>query len=640
MSLAEPFAGTRRLAAILAADVAGYSRLMESDEEGTLRRLQAHRREVIDPKIREHQGRIVKTTGDGLLAEFRSVVDAVRCAVEMQRGIAECEAALPQGRELRFRIGINLGDIIVDRGDIFGDGVNIAARLEALAEPGGLCISETVREHLGGRLPYAFVDIGEQRVKNIARPLRVYAMSAAAAAETPLAPVRQPSRFGLTRPRAVAIAVCLALALIGSGAWLVWPGAPVPPATIGKPDHGRLSIAVLPFANLSNDAGQDLFTDAVTDDLTTDLARIEESFVIARTIAATYKGQPVDVKKIGRELGVRYVLAGSMRRTGEQIETNAQLIDAGTGAQVWSDRFTSDATSTGNAQSEITGRLTRTVGAALLDAAAREIERLEKPDARDLVIRGWAGFYRPETPERLRDRREIFERALAIDPESVEARVGIANVLLEQIVIGTSSNRQADLDRADKLLTEALARNRNYSRLHLELGMLRRQQGRIEESRAEYETTLSLDPNNATATMQMGYALVVSRPEAALPYFQKALRLVGPSYHNVYFYYYGLGSCHVLLGHLDEGIELLNKAKTANARFFWVHLYLAAAYGLRGDIDEARAALADMMQNSPRYRTVAELRKLPGARMSDPATASLWERTVLTGLRRAGMPEE
>ena len=285
---------TRRLAAILAADVAGYSRLMEADEESTHERLRAHRRELVDPKIGEHSGRIVKNTGDGMLAEFASVVDAVRCAAELQRAIIDREATLPEDRRIRFRIGINLGDVIVEDDDIFGDGVNIAARLEALAAPGGICISRVVRDQIRDKLAYPFADLGEQSVKNIARPVRVYALRREAVANLPA------------------------------------PGVPAIPPISQVAVAPRLSIVVLPFTNLGNDPEQQYFTDGITEDLTTDLSRITGMFVISRNTAFTYQGRRVDSKQIGRELGVRYVLEGSVRRSGNRIRVTAQLIDAET----------------------------------------------------------------------------------------------------------------------------------------------------------------------------------------------------------------------------------------------------------------------------------------------------------------------
>jgi adenylate cyclase len=325
----------RRLAAILAADVAAYSRLMGADEEGTLDRLKAHRRELIDPKIKEHHGRIVKTTGDGMLVEFPSVVDAVCCAVEIQRALVYRNAEIPGDKRITFPIGVNLGDVIVDLGDIYGDGVNVAARLEALAEPGGVCISRIVGDQIRDKLLYPFTDMGEQSVKNIARPVRAFAFAASAIAALP--PVAATKRPKATRPSARP-----------------------------RRDAPRLSIVVLHFANLPNDPEQEFFADGITDDLTTDLSPISGSFVIARTTACTYKGKSVDVRQLGRELGIRYVLEGSVRLTGDQIRVNVQLIDAKTGAHVWSDRFDTDRANLTEAQDAITSRLARTVDVELV----------------------------------------------------------------------------------------------------------------------------------------------------------------------------------------------------------------------------------------------------------------------------------
>jgi adenylate cyclase len=312
---------TRRLAAILAADVVGYSRLMGADEEGTHERLKAHLREVVDPKIREHHGRIVKTTGDGVLAEFASVVDGVRCAAEIQRAMADRDLDLAEERRLRFRIGVNLGDVIADGGDIYGDGVNIAARLEGLAARGGICVSGTVRDHIGDRLPFAFEDMGEQSVKNIARPVRVYALRPEGTADVPTVSGSSPTsnRLPFAAP--------------------------------------RLSIVVLPFANLSSDPEQQYFADGITEDVTTDLSRIAGSFVISRNTAFTYRSKAANTKQIGRELGVRYVLEGSVRRSGNRVRVNAQLIDAETDAHLWADQFDDDITDLFALQNEITSRI-------------------------------------------------------------------------------------------------------------------------------------------------------------------------------------------------------------------------------------------------------------------------------------------
>jgi TolB-like protein/class 3 adenylate cyclase len=324
----------RRLAAILAADVAGYSRLMGADEEGTHGRLTAHIRELVEPKIKEHRGRTVKNTGDGLLAEFPSVVDAVRCAVEVQREMAERNAATPVDQRIEFRIGVNLGDVIVEEHDIFGDGVNVAARLEGLAEPGGICISRMVRDNVRDKLDYTFEDLGEQQVKNIARPVRVFALRRKAAAVLPA--LSAPASTSSFSPRAP-----------------------------------RLSIVVLPFTNLSNDPEQQYFADGITEDLTTDLSRIAGMFVISRNTAFTYRNKPIDTKQISRELGVRYVLEGSVRRSGNQVRVSAQLIDAQTDAHLWADRFDRDTNDLFVLQSEITGRLANALGVELIAAETR-----------------------------------------------------------------------------------------------------------------------------------------------------------------------------------------------------------------------------------------------------------------------------
>ena len=325
---------TRRLAAILAADVVGYSRLMGADEEGTHERVQAHLRELVDPKIREHRGRVVKNTGDGVLAEFASVVDAVRCAGEIQHAMADRDLDLAEERRLRFRIGVNLGDVIADSGDIYGDGVNIAARLEGLAAPGGICVSGTVRDHIGDRLPYAFEDMGEQSVKNIARPVRVYAL----------------------RPEGVAGVSTASVSSTTSSS---------PP--LAAP---RLSIVVLPFTNLSDDREQQYFADGITEDLTTDLSRLANMFVISRNTAFTYRNKPIDTKQIGHELGVRYVLEGSVRRSGNQIRINAQLIDAERDTHLWAERFDGDTTDLFALQDEITSRIAVTLSIELVRAEA------------------------------------------------------------------------------------------------------------------------------------------------------------------------------------------------------------------------------------------------------------------------------
>jgi adenylate cyclase len=650
----------RHLAAILAADIAGYGRLMGEDEEGTLAALRVWRREIADPRIREHRGRIVKTTGDGFLVEFASVVDAVHCAVEMQRAMAEHNAGIPVERRIEFRIGINLGDIISQDHDIYGDGVNVAARLEALAEPAGICISRVVRDQIRDKLPYVFEDMGEQQVKNIARPVRAYAMVAQAVAAAPPSPAPAASaRSGIRRrPMVIAASMTAALAIAIAG-WWVWSRGDLttasvePPPEAGTqatsarpagspaPSASRLSIVVLPFENLSHDPDQDYFADGITEDLTTDLSRISGSFVIARNTAFTYKGIAVDAKQLGRDLGVRYVLEGSVRRLGDQVQVNVQLIDAESGAHVWADRFETDRRNLVEAQSEITGRLARTLNLELVQAVGRRIEqeRAVDPDAQDLVMRGWALYQRPLSAANRKEALQAFERAQAIDPHSLDAEIGIAAVLAVNVADGSTETPKEDEARAEKLLADALERDPNRAQLHVTIALLRRLQNRLPESRIEWERAIALDPNNPAAYGQLGVTLIyLGEPAAAIPLEQKRLRL-NPNDPNIALAYWSLGLAHLLLGHLDEAIDQLTKARAANPRIYYIHLDIAAAMALKGHLDDAHAALAEAIRLKPDINSIARQRAR-WAYTNNPAYRALAEKTVDVGLRKAGMPEE
>jgi TolB-like protein/class 3 adenylate cyclase/Flp pilus assembly protein TadD len=648
---------TRRLAAILAADVAGYSRLMGADEEGTLQRLRAHRRELVDPKIREHRGRIVKTTGDGMLVEFPSVVDAVRCAVEIQRAMVDRNAEILDDKRITFRIGVNLGDVIADGDDIYGDGVNIAARLEALAEPGGICISRTVRDHIGDRLPYVFDDIGEQNVKNIAQPVHAFAVSAATVASLPeVAVPAQPSALPRRSTARLAVIAGSLVAVIGIGltAWWAWPkGNPtaVPaqaPAVAGAQHTPTseakvappLSLVVLPFANLLNDPEQEYFADGITDDLTTDLSRFPGSFVIARTTAFTFKGKPTDAKQIGRDLGVRYVVEGSVRRTGDQIQINVQLIDAESGAHLWADRFDTDRRDLAKAQADITVRLARTLDVKLVNAEATRSEqrRVRDPDARDFVMRGWDWSYRPTSPTTLKEARQAFERALEIDPRSNDARIGLVSVLTVAASDVADSDPQ-DIPRAEQLAVEAIERDPDSSKAHEAMGRVRlRQKNRLREARAELETALTLDRNNLSAVRLLGWtALHLGEPEACIAQGEKALRLSprGPSTWNLLAQ---LGTCHLSLNHVDLATDYLIKARAAAPQVWWVPFNLAGALGLKGDLDGGRAALAESLKLKPEINSIAQyLAHKPW--YSSPEELPIEDHTLLHGLRRVGFPE-
>jgi adenylate cyclase len=644
----------RHLAAILAADVAGYARLIGEDEEGTLAALRLWRREIAEPRIRQYHGRIVKSTGDGFLVEFASVVDAVRCAVEMQRTMTQHNADLPADRRVEFRIGINLGDIVAEDHDIYGDGVNVAARLEALSEPGGICLSEVVRDQVRDKLPYAFDDRGEHQVKNIARPVRVYAMSPAtvAAAEAGAMPPHRGRAGGFSaRPAVAAVAAVIVAALIAG--WWLWPQSPPPPqqaqegpaaSVLLPPAQGpvpRLSIVVLPFENLSHDPDQDYFADGITEDLTTDLSRIAGSFVIARNTAFTYKGRSVNVRQLGHDLGVHYVLEGSVRRLGDQVQVNVQLIDTDTGAHVWADRFETDRRNLVEAQSNITGRLARTLNLELVQAVGRRLEqeRAADPDARDLAMRAAATFQRAPGVANRKEAQRDFERALAIDPNLVEAKIGLATVLVVNLADGGSEVPEAEEAQAETLLTDALRRDPNRSQLHGTIALLRRLQNRLPESRSEWERAIALDPNNAIAFGQLGVTLLyLGEPAATIPLEEKRIRL-NPNDPNIAVAYWSMGLAYLLQGKAQEAIDWLTRARAANPRVYYYCLDLAAAMALANDLDGAHAALAEALRLKPEISSIKRQRAR-WAYSNNPAYRALAEKTVDAGLRLAGMPEE
>ena len=417
----------RRLSAIVAADVAGYSRLMGLDEIGTARILREHRA-VSDALVAKHGGQIVKTTGDGLLIEFPSVVDAVECAVAMQAVMAERNNGVPQDRRMLFRIGINLGDILIEGDDILGDGVNVAARLEGIAEPGGICISSSAYDQVRGKVEVEFADLGEQYLKNIARPVRAYAA--------------MQKGLGLNE------AQC---------------------DTTSAP---RLSIVVLPFANLGGDPEQDYFADGVTESLTTDLSRIAGSFVIARNTAFTFKSKAIDVKQIGRELNVRYVLEGSVQRGGNRLRVNAQLIDVETGNHLWAERFDKPLADLFDMQDEIVSRLANTLDTQLIAAEARRSERSLHPNSMDLYFQGRAVANKGIAPEYQTQARGFFERALALDPENIEALVGLAGVDADIASSFMTDDRTTHLVAAEAATIKALSIAPEHARAHLHLGAI------------------------------------------------------------------------------------------------------------------------------------------------------------------------
>jgi TolB-like protein/class 3 adenylate cyclase len=622
----------RRLAAILAADVAGYSRLIEADEEGTLARLKALRDEIIDPKIALDRGRIVKTTGDGLLAEFASAVDAVRGAAEMQTALAESNARLSPDRRIEYRIGINVGDIVVEGGDIFGDGVNVAARLEGLAEPGGICVSKRVREDAAGKIDLAFRDMGEQQLKNIARRVRAYAVG------TRASPMRQ-SRHRIVARRLTAALIILAVAGIGATVWWAWPrltpptttaqAVPItnpPPASVEAKSAPRLSIVVLPFTNLSNDPEQQNFADGITDDLTTDLSRLHNVLVISRSTAFTYKGQSVDTKQIGRELGVRYVLEGSVRRSGNEVRINAQLIDAATNTHLWAERFDHDIGDLFALQNEITSRIASALGWALIGAeTARPTDR---PDALDYLLRGRAALAGGGAAEKTAEAVDLFELALSLDPRLVEAQIRLASSLLNRAKPKDPDAAAVDLKRAEELIAQALAASPGDPMAHRVKGFLLRFERRCGDAVPEFEASLAADRNNPNTLLGLSMCkfLTGGSDQEAIALTEQAIRL-SPRDPAMWWWYTWIGFVHLLQSRTDEAISWLKKGRSAQPKADPPHWFLAAAYGLKGELERARGELAEA--NGCRPRTAIRASPAPG-----PMAISIHRRSAIDGKLR------
>jgi adenylate cyclase len=600
-------ASTRRLSAILAADMAGYSRLMGADEEGTHERLKVHFQQLIDPKIRVHHGRLVKNAGDGVLVELASVIDAVRCAVEIQRAMIDRDAEMPEERRIRFRIGVNLGDIIAEDGDIFGDGVNIAARLEALAEPGGICISRIVHEQIRDKLAYPFEDIGEQSLKNIARPIQAYTLSAAVIADLPS---------------------------VGGGPAITISLPPVAP---------RLSIVVLPFANLSDDSEQQYFADGITEDLTTDLSRIPDMLVISRNTAFTYRHKTTDTKQIGRELGVRYVLEGSVRRSGNQVRINAQLIDTETDVHLWADRFDHDTSDLFALQNEVTSRITVSLNLEIVGTeAARPTAR---PDALEYILRGrakWAGASRDSYAEAI----GLFERALALDPQSPDARSWLAGVLAARVLDQMTDSVAADTQRAEALVAHALARSPRSALAHFARGQVLRAQGRWDEAIPEYEIALAFNRNWVGASAYLGWCKFwTGSIEEAMQLHEQVIRL-SPRDPAIGIWHFRIGLAHLVQSRTQEAIAWLEKARLAIPEHPNARATLASAYGLNGEIEQAAAELAEARRlvGDDRYSSIARLRAAGyfGVRgyFGVAKVRALFDATFFAGLHKAGMPTE
>jgi adenylate cyclase len=551
----------RRLAAILAADVVGYSRLMGEDEEGTLAALTAHLAEIIEPCIAEHRGRVVKTTGDGLLVEFASVVDAVRCAVAFQDGMRERNTAVPEERRMEFRIGVNLGDVIVQDDDVFGDGVNVAARLEGLAEAGGICVSDMVYQSVRSKLDLTFDDLGPQRVKNIGEPVRAFHIRHDA-----------PSK----------------VSAIGQGDPLPLPDKP--------------SIAVLPFENMSGDPEQEYFVDGICEDAITALSRIRWFFVIARNSTFAYKGKSPDVREVASDLGVRYVLEGSVRKAGNRIRLTAQLIDGTNGTHLWAERYDRDIEDIFDLQDE----LTQTIVGAIepeLSKAEQGRAQLKKPetlDVWDLFQRGMSELHRL-TVDSLSEAEATLTRVTEIDSDFAASYAGLVDVHYYKLVLGftedpetsrkkalAAGRRAVELDREDSRARCALARAYHINRM-FDAGIL------------EFQAALEINPSNALAHHGLGASYVYSKsPEAALPHLDNAIRL-SPRDANLGSFYVRKAQAHLYLQNHDEAVVWARRALQL-PNFQWSrYVMLISALGHLGKIDEARPALEELLCRIPKF---------------------------------------
>jgi TolB-like protein/tetratricopeptide (TPR) repeat protein len=586
---------TRKLAAILVSDMVGYSRLAGADEDRILARLRTLRSDLIDPTITVHHGRVVKRTGDGAIVEFRSAVDAVNFAVEIQRAMAERNAEVVPEKRIEFRIGIHVGDVVEESdGDLMGDGVNIAARLEGACEPGGICLSEDAYRHVRDRLKEPFVDLGEKALKNIARPVRVYALMSESAGAAPTANAEPERRE--------------------------------PP---------RLSIVVLPFANIGGDPEQDYFVDGVTESLTTDLSRVRGSFVIARNTAFTYKGKAFDVTKIGRELNVRYALEGSVQRSGNRMRVNVQLVDAQDGNHLWAERFEKTMTDLFEMQDEVVIRIANTLNAQLSAVEARRAERAPAPDSMDLYFQGEAWVNRGITSETMAQAREFFERALALDPANVDALVGLAQVHATVAMSLSTDDRIARLAAAEAGAAEALSLAPDNPLAHLCMGMVLGISNRAAQGIAEYERALALDQNLVGAHALIGLnKIFIGRAEETEAHVLEALRL-SPRDPWVYTFHVAGGWAASVLGRPEEAVSWLRRSIESNRNFPVCRFLLAASLANLGRMEEARLEVAAGLSLDPEF-TIA---KFESAASSDNPVFLAQRGRLVDDLRRAGVPE-
>jgi TolB-like protein/class 3 adenylate cyclase/Tfp pilus assembly protein PilF len=588
----------RRLAAVLAADVAGYSRLMGRDEEGTLANLKSLRKALFDPCIAAHRGRIVKTTGDGMLVEFASAVDAARCAVEVQRDMAAQNAGVPPDTRIEFRIGIHVGDIIIDDNDIFGDGVNIAARLEGIAEPGGVCISDDAQRQVRGKVDFAFGDMGPQNLKNIAEPMRAWRLQL------------DRNAASTARPKAAA----------------------EPAPALALPE--KPSIAVLPFQNMSGDPEQEHFADGMVEDIITGLSRSKALLVIARNSSFTYKGKAVDIKQVGRELGVRYVLEGSVRKSGNRVRITGQLIDATTGAHLWADRFDGLLDDIFDLQDRVTSSV---IGAILPHLERAEIERAQrKPTeslrAYDYYLRALAASYR-FTREANLEMLELTRAASAIDPQFALPYALAVFSFTQRKAFGWSTNIAEEISETRRLARQAIELDRDDARVLTMAGFgLAYVAGEVEEAAVLLARAVDLDSNLVLARTWMGWTKVyLGDTDGAIEQLEVALR-VNPLDPRRYTTSTAMAYAHFFAGRNDEASALATNVVRQQPNYLAAQLVMMACHAVAGRIDEARQACAAVLRIDPTQR-------ISGSNARAPFRRPLDMDKLEQAFRIAGMPE-
>lgn len=619
----------RKLVAILYADVAGYSRLTGEDEEGTHRTLSAYL-DAITVSIKKYHGTVMHFAGDAVLAEFAAVSDALACAIDSQHELKERNKALPENRQVQFRMGVNLGEVIVDRGEIYGDGVNVAARLESLAEPGGVCISESVHTAVGNKLALDYEDLGEQAVKNIDKPVRAYSarLKPGAARPAPRAKRRRPQRHAI-----VASAVALIIIAVGVIAWLaLWaPGTALlsEPQTV-SPLPDRPSIAVLPFTNLSNDPQQEYFSDGITNDLITELSKLSDLLVIASNSVFTYKGRAVKVQEVSQDLGVRYVLEGSVQKAGARLRINAQLIDAGSGHHLWAERFDRTLEDVFALQDEITQKIVTALSVKLTEEEHKRLAHryTSSIEAYDYFLQALA-LVSLRTERENGRARTLYQRAIELDPTFARAYSGLALTYLEDFRQGWSMQPEESIEQALRLAKKAVALDDALPEAQLVLGQV--YLSRKEHALAMEATrrSLALRPSYANAYVLLAAVHnYMGEPTDGLALMRKAMRL---NPRATYVYFFVLGQAHYLLGEYDDALSALTVAYDRNQRYLPTRLLLAATYVRLDRLDDAGWLGDQVLADDPNFTLDRWMQTRP---VADPAQLA----GEVADLRKAGLP--